>query len=119
MPPDETWQSAQILGELVEVVLSVIREGTGASPAAGVELELWMALRRVLVREQRRLRLLEPTISALTLDDQIIDQLTDAAYQSTLELVLLGSFVEAELAIWNGFQRVARNRSVAADDPGD
>ena len=110
----EKGQVEQMLRELVDVALSAIHDGTLSAPSAEVELDLWMALRRVLAREQRRLRLIRPVKTILWLDDRIVAELTEAAYQSALARTVLGSFLEVELAIWNGFQVVAKNRGISA-----
>jgi hypothetical protein len=108
----EHCRAGQILRDLVEVALSVILPDLATHHGAQMKLDLWMALRGVLARERRRLRLLWQAQIALRLDDRLIAQLAEAAYQTALQHGVQGAFLDVELGIWDGFHAVAKGRSI-------
>ena len=80
-----------------------LRQGTRAS-WIDLELELWKDLTQTVQKWGRALRWTRRPFAFNVLQEEFLSELTDAAYRAALRQEMQGSFLAAELGMYDAFR---------------
>jgi hypothetical protein len=106
----------RLLREFVDAALLVVLTIALPDPSLQIELDLWIALRGVFARQRRRNRLLLKSSNVPRLDEHLIAQLAQTAYQTILTHISRAPFLDLELAIWDAYRAIAKRHRERSTD---